>query len=71
MTDRRVLEAIVEFWAEHGYSPSLREIGKAVGRAPSVVSRHLAYLRNKGLIAYDDGITRSIRVLRQEAQDVR
>ena len=64
-TTRSVLVAIVAFWAEHGYSPSMRDIGKAVSRSPSVVFRHIVYLRNDGWIAYDDGIGRSIRVISQ------
>ena len=59
---REVLYAVVAFWAKHGYSPSLRDLGMAVGRAPSVVSRHLAHLRRDGWITYDDGISRSIRL---------
>ena len=64
-TTRAVLVAIVAFLAEHGYPPSLRDIGGAVSRSPSVVSRHFVYLRNDGYIAFDDGIPRSVRLLRQ------
>ena len=70
-TTRKVLEVTVRFWAEHGYSPSLRDIGGEVNIVPSLVAYHLAHLRTGGWIAYDDGVARSIRVIRKEAQDVR
>lgn len=44
---------ICEFIGTHGYSPSYREIGKAVGlKSTSSVLHHLDALAAKGLIGY-------------------
>jgi repressor LexA len=57
-----VLRAIVAFHKEHGYMPTMSEIGKATNLASkSTVHRHIANLRVKG---YLTGAGRSMRVLR-------
>lgn len=57
MTERRarVLEAIRQYYAAHGYPPTIREIGRMVGlRSTSTVHTHvralldLGYLRTGG-----------------------
>ncbi len=46
-----ILEFVNQFIQENGYSPSVREIGAAVGlRSTASVSYHLQALQNKGLI---------------------
>ena len=61
-TQQRLLLAIHVYWREHGYSPSLRDL-KAMCElsSTSVVKTHLAHLRAKGLIAYEDNVARTIR----------
>lgn len=55
----------------HGYAPSIREIGEALGlRSTSTVHHHLTALAKRGLIAWDGGKNRAIRVLVQEAEAV-
>ena len=53
LTDRqrRVLEAIESFILEHGYSPTIRQLGKLVGIAsPSAVFKHILSLERKGYL---------------------
>jgi repressor LexA len=50
----RILEAIRRFTAEHGYPPSVREIGERVGlSSSSTIHAHLKQLERRGLIARD------------------
>ena len=47
----RILEYVNQFVQEHGYAPSVREIGAAVGlRSTASVSYHLQALQDKGLL---------------------
>jgi repressor LexA len=49
-----ILEVIKEFSREHGYPPSVREIGERVGlSSSSTVQCHLRTLEKKGLIRRD------------------
>ena len=48
---QQIYDYIVSFQADHGYPPSVREIGEAVGlKSPSTVHFHLKGLEEKGLI---------------------
>ena len=48
----RIMEYVNQFIQENGYSPSVREIGAAVGlRSTASVSYHLQALQDKGLLA--------------------
>lgn len=58
-----ILEFLMEFSTENGYSPSVREIGAAVGlRSTASVYHHLEALRDKGLIEMDEQKKRSISI---------
>lgn len=47
----QIIDYVNQFIAEHGYSPSVREIGAAVGlRSTASVSYHLQALQDKGLL---------------------
>src|SRR4029453_6043076 len=47
---RAILDYLRGFVDEHGYPPTVREIGEAVGlRSPSTVHAHLAQLERAGL----------------------
>ncbi|ASU80769.1 transcriptional repressor LexA [Actinopolyspora erythraea] len=60
---RRILAAIRDWVLEHGYSPSTREIGDAVGlRSSSSVSKHLANLEWKGFLRRGTTVSRPIDV---------
>ncbi|SMC58407.1 transcriptional repressor LexA [Lentzea albidocapillata] len=58
-----ILVAIRDWVVEHGYSPSTREIGEAVGlKSSSSVSRHLMALEDKGFLKRGGSVTRPMDV---------
>lgn len=60
---QRILVVIRDWVVQHGYSPSARQIGDAVGlRSSSTVSRHLAALEDKGFLRRSDTVSRAIDV---------
>lgn len=60
---QRILVAIRDWVVEHGYSPSTRQIGDAVGlRSTSSVSKHLTALEDKGFLRRSASVTRPIDV---------
>ena len=66
---QRILAAIRDWVVRHGYSPSTREIGEAVGlRSSSSVSKHVASLEEKGFLRRGSAMCRPIdvRVFLQE-----
>ena len=65
---QQIYDYIISFSAEHGYPPSVREIGAYVGlKSPSTVHFHLKGLESAGLITKAEGKTRSITVAQPEA----
>ena len=60
---QQIYDYIVSFSSEHGYPPSVREIGEHVGlKSPSTVHFHLKGLEAAGLITKAEGKTRAITV---------
>lgn len=60
---QQIYDFILSFTEEHGYPPSVREIGEHVGlKSPSTVHFHLKSLRAAGLITQAEGKTRAISV---------
>lgn len=60
-----IYDFIRTYTDEHGYPPSVREIGAAVGLAsPSTVHMHLKVLEERGLIKRDSKKPRTIEVMR-------
>jgi repressor LexA len=60
---QRILVAIQDWVVRHGYSPSIRQIGDAVGlRSSSSVSKHLASLEDKGFLRRGATVSRPIDV---------
>ena len=60
---RRILEFIAERIREHGYPPSVREIGEAVGlTSSSTVHAHLKVLQREGYLERDADKPRAIVV---------
>ena len=58
---QRIYDFIQAFAAQHGYPPSVREIGAAVGlKSPSTVHFHLKGLEEAGMIVKAEGKTRAI-----------
>lgn len=57
----KIIEFLGEYMEEHGYPPSIREIGAAAGiSSTSVVSYNLKRLEEKGFISRDEEISRGI-----------
>ena len=60
---QQIYDYIIAFTDEHGYPPSVREIGEYVGlKSPSTVHFHLKGLQAAGLITQAAGKTRAISV---------
>ena len=58
LTERqgKVLEAIEDFILEHGYAPTIRQLGKLLRIAnPSAVFKHILSLEKKGYVRREDG----------------
>lgn len=63
-----IYDFIRTYSTEHGYPPSVREIGAAVGLAsPSTVHMHLKVLEEQGLIKRDSKKPRTIEVMGKQA----
>ena len=58
---QQIYDFILAFTGEHGYPPSVREIGTAVGlKSPSTVHFHMKGLEEAGVIVKAEGKTRAI-----------
>ncbi len=67
---QKIFDYIQQFTAEHGYPPSVREIGAAVGlKSPSTVHFHLKGLEEAGMITKAEGKTRAITVVDHSASE--
>ena len=65
---RQILDVIVEHQNQHGYPPSVREIGGEVGlKSPATVKAHLDNLKDAGYLIRDPAKPRAIQV-RYEGQ---
>ena len=65
-----IYDFIKSYSDEHGYPPSVREIGAAVGLAsPSTVHMHLKVLEEQGLIKRDSKKPRTIEVMSKREGD--
>ena len=60
---QQIYDYILSFTAQHGYPPSVREIGAAVGlKSPSTVHFHMKGLEEAGVIVKAEGKTRAISI---------
>lgn len=69
MTDKqeRLLNFILDFHKEHGYSPSIREMAHGMGvSSPSTIKAMLDRLEAKGMLTKSSGIARSLTAVMQE-----
>ena len=63
LRQQRIMATIHDWVVRHGYSPSTRQIGEAVGlRSTSSVSKHLASLEDKGFLRRSETVSRPIDV---------
>ena len=61
----RVLLCIINYQAEHGYPPTQREIQQGAGiKSASSVWRDLQRLKKAGLIFYEPGLPRTLRLVK-------
>jgi repressor LexA len=66
---QEILDFIRSYGAEHGYPPTVRDIGKAVGLASSsTVHQHLANLEQLGLLRRDPTKPRALELLDRAVQ---
>src|SRR4249920_1200939 len=64
---REVYDYVVSYADSHGYPPTVREIGEAVGLAsPSTVHAHLANLERAGYLRRDPTKPRALELTRRE-----
>ena len=55
-TRDKLLQFIILFREDHGYSPTIREMAAAVGvRSTCTISQHLVFLEENGLITHTEG----------------
>ena len=58
---QQIYDCIQDFLAQHGYPPSVREIGAALGlKSPSTVHFHMKGLEEAGVLIKAEGKTRAI-----------
>lgn len=63
----RIFKYLKDFTSRHSYSPTVREICKAVGlTSTSTVHGHLTRLERKGFIKRGEGMSRAIEVLDED-----
>ncbi|MBX9723780.1 MAG: transcriptional repressor LexA [Candidatus Obscuribacterales bacterium] len=61
---KEVVRLIVELTEEHGYPPTLAELAKSMGlRNRMTVHQHVAALKKKGIVKWEPGLNRSLRVI--------
>jgi repressor LexA len=68
---QEIFDFIKGYSAKHGYPPTVRDIGKAIGlTSSSTVHAHLANLEKVGLLRRDPSKPRAIEVLVDKAKQV-
>jgi repressor LexA len=69
---REVFDFIKRYSSEHGYPPTVRDIGKAIGlTSSSTVHAHLSNLERLGLLRRDPTKPRALELLGEAARKVR
>ncbi len=60
---KEVVRLIIQLTEEHGYPPTLAELAKAMGlRNRMTVHQHVTALKKKGIVLWEPGLNRSLRV---------
>lgn len=64
-TDRQmaVVAAIAEWLAARGYPPTVRELSRTMGISTNDVFQKLVRLRRDGVVDWDDGKCRTLRIV--------
>src|SRR5947209_20347922 len=67
---REIWSFVLDYSDRHGYPPTVREIGEAVGLAsPSTVHAHLANLERAGLLRRDPTKPRALELVGRERRE--
>src|SRR5215211_7218861 len=68
---QEIFDYVKRYGSEHGYPPTVRDIGKAIGlTSSSTVHAHLANLEKVGLLRRDPSKPRAIELLVDKAREV-
>src|SRR3954452_23075083 len=68
---KEIFEYVKRYSSEHGYPPTVRDIGKAIGlTSSSTVHAHLANLEKLGVLRRDPTKPRALELLGQAAKKV-
>jgi repressor LexA len=68
---QEIFDFVKKYVREHGYPPTVRDIGKAIGlTSSSTVHAHLANLEKLGVLRRDPTKPRAIEVLKDKAKQV-
>jgi repressor LexA len=68
---QEIFDFVRKYVGEHGYPPTVRDIGKAIGlTSSSTVHAHLANLEKLGVLRRDPTKPRAIEVLKGKAMEV-
>jgi repressor LexA len=68
---QEIFDFVKKYVGEHGYPPTVRDIGKAIGlTSSSTVHAHLANLEKLGVLRRDPTKPRAIEVLKDKAREV-
>jgi repressor LexA len=68
---QEIFDYVKQYVSDHGYPPTVRDIGKAIGlTSSSTVHAHLANLEKLGLLRRDPTKPRAIEVLKDKARQV-
>jgi repressor LexA len=68
---QEIFDFVKKYVGEHGYPPTVRDIGKAIGlTSSSTVHAHLANLEKLGMLRRDPTKPRAIEVLKDKAREV-
>jgi len=68
---QEIFDFIKRYGSDHGYPPTVRDIGKAIGlTSSSTVHAHLANLEKVGLLRRDPSKPRAIELLVDKAREV-
>jgi repressor LexA len=69
---QEIWDFLVDYVDQHGYPPTVREIGEAVGLAsPSTVHAHLANLERAGLLRRDPTKPRALELVGRDRSEAR
>jgi len=70
VSQQRVLNELIAFQREHGFSPTASELAGRLGfRSPNTASNHLRILDKKGAIRLTPGMSRGIGIIGDSDED--